>query len=90
MREAAGLFSVNIDKINGRMGEKGLNKKTLARKLGVSSTTITKYLKEPDKIPYLKLKLLAEVLEFTIGEARAYFFDEKLAQMQDNAEEKED
>lgn len=82
------MFSVNIDKINGRMGEKGLNKKTLAKKLGVSSTTITKYLKEPDKIPYLKLKLLAEVLDFTIGEARAYFFAEKLAKTQESAEGK--
>ena len=74
------MYVVNIDKLRGKMAEKGYNNTTFSRALGIGRDTLRAYLKDYTKIPYEIISKMAEVLECTESEATLIFFTQKLTQ----------
>ncbi|MBR2867833.1 MAG: helix-turn-helix domain-containing protein [Clostridia bacterium] len=72
------MYIVNVEKLKGKMVEKGFNNTTFSYALGIGRDTLRSYLKDYSKIPYDILSKMAEVLECDEHEAKAIFFVLKL------------
>lgn len=56
------MYTVDLPKLRGKMGEKGYNITSLSRKVGVNRNTLSNYFANPATIPYGKIAALAETL----------------------------
>lgn len=74
------MFEVNVNKIIGKISEKGYNKTSFSKQLGIDRNTLTAYLKTPDKIPYLTINNMANLLCDNMNEAANIFFGFQLTQ----------
>lgn len=68
------MYTININKVKGKMAEKGFNNTSLAKKISVSRGTLIRYFRNPDKIPYFILSRLANCLCDNDNEAAEIFF----------------
>lgn len=68
------MYTVDIPKLRGKMGEKGYNITSLSQKIGVNRNTMSSYLEHPATIPYGKIAALAEILCDTRQECVDVFF----------------
>ncbi len=68
------MFCVDIPRVKGKMAEKGYNITSLAKELGITRGTLSNYLEDPSKIPYLIISKLAILLCDSSEEARSIFF----------------
>lgn len=73
------MFYVDVQKVKGRMAEKGYTSSSFAEEIGVSRNTLATYLANPSRIPYGVLKRIAEALFDNVVEARDILFAQKLA-----------
>lgn len=78
------MVQINIPKVRGKMGEKGLTITALANQLGIARNTLSHYLNEPEKTPYNVVSNMAAILCDTSEEATAIFFDPNLRNAQVN------
>lgn len=67
------MFKININKVKGKMAEKGFNNTSLAKEISISRNTLSSYLNNPEKTPYYILAKLAECLCDTEKEATEIF-----------------
>lgn len=72
------MVHINIPKVRGKMGERGLTITALANQLGIDRNTLSHYLNEPGKTPYNVVSGMAAILCETSEEAAAIFFDPDL------------
>ena len=68
------MVHVDVNRVRGKMAEKGFNNTSISDVLGISRNTFALYLKEPKKIPYDILAKLAIILCDTPEEAARIFF----------------
>ena len=68
------MYVVNVNKLKGRITEKGFNNSSFSKAVGISRETLRSYLKDYSKIPYDILSKMATVLECTEAEAMIIFF----------------
>ena len=73
------MYTINIAKVKGKMGEKGYTKTGLSELVGVNRNTLASYLSNPNNMPYEIMVKLAELLCDDEGEAREIFFAQELA-----------
>lgn len=73
------MFYVDVQKVKGRMVEKGYTNSSFAEKIGVSRNTLATYLSNPSRIPYDVLERIADALFDNVVEARDILFAQKLA-----------
>ena len=73
------MFYVDVQKVKGKMAEKGYTNPSFAEKIGISRNTLATYLAHPNRIPYDALERIAEALFDDVVEARAILFAQKLA-----------
>ena len=67
------MYRVNAPKIRGEMSEKGYTIASLAQGIGVNRNTLAAYLEYPEKIPFGKLLMMADLLCDTPCEAALIF-----------------
>ncbi len=72
------MANINIAKVKGKMGEKGLSVSALASMLSINRNTLSNYLDHPEKTPYAVVSKMAEILCDSPEEASAIFFDSNL------------
>lgn len=72
------MYRVNAPKIRGKMSEKGYTIASLAQGIGVNRNTLAAYLEHPEKIPFGKLLMMADLLCDTPCEAALIFFNQDL------------
>lgn len=72
------MYVVNVEKLRGKMAEKGFNNTSFSKALGIGRDTLRAYLKDYTKIPYDILSKMAEILECDESEATLIFFTLKL------------
>lgn len=68
------MYIVNVEKLVGRIAEKGYTKSSFAKEIGIGRDTLRSYLKDYKKIPYEILSKMASVLECNENEAMIIFF----------------
>ena len=68
------MVHVDIPKVKGKMAEHGYTITSLAKELGVSRSTLSNYLDDPNRIPYSIISDMAKLLCDTSEEAIAVFF----------------
>lgn len=68
------MYIVNVEKLIGKIAEKGFTKSSFAKEIGVGRDTLRSYLKDYRKIPYEVLSKMASVLECSEDEASTIFF----------------
>lgn len=73
------MYTVNISKIKGKMGEKGYNITSLASELNINRNTLASYFEQPKKMSYDVVARLATLLCESEDEAAAIFFNHKLS-----------
>lgn len=44
------MFKININKVKGKMAEKGFNNTSLAKEISISRNTLSSYLNNPEKL----------------------------------------
>ena len=71
-------FVVDVQKIRGKMAEKGYGIDTFAKELHINRNTLASYLKNPAKIPYATISSMATALCDTDEEAIRIFFSPQL------------
>lgn len=72
------MAQIDVKKVKGKMAEHDLNVSSFAKIIGVSRTTLTKYIGNPGKIPYEIVSKMADILCDTPEEANAIFFADDL------------
>lgn len=72
------MYTVDVPKVKGKMGEKGYNISSLSRKINVNRNTLTNYFNNPGAIPYEKLSAMASLLCDDSAECAKIFFAQKL------------
>lgn len=71
------LIRINTQKVIGRMAELGYTKTSLAAALGIDRSTLAKYLKNPDVMPYgIMAKMALLLCGDSVAETRRVFFAE--------------
>lgn len=71
------LIRINTQKVIGRMAELGYTKTSLAAALGIDRSTLAKYLKNPDVMPYgIMAKMALLLCGENLTETRRVFFAE--------------
>ena len=73
------MFTVNVDKLIGKIHERGFNKSSFSKELGIDRNTLSAYLNNPKKIPYDVIDKMASILCVTEDEASAIFFANQLS-----------
>lgn len=66
------MYSLNINKLNGKIVEKGMTKETLASAIGVDRSTFFRRLKN-DKLLLSDVHKISKALELTTEEAMNIF-----------------
>lgn len=78
MKEGANM--INVNKLKGKIVEKGMTVKTLAREIGVDQSTLYRKLKNNgDDITIKEANLIMKSLNLTIEEANIIFFTPNVA-----------
>ena len=67
------MYRVNAPKIRGKMSEKGYTIASIAQGIEVNRNTLAAYLEHPEKIPFGKLLMMADLLCDTLCEAALIF-----------------
>lgn len=71
---------VNINKLKGKIVEKGMNISKLATKIDIDKSTLYRKIKNNgDDISIKEANLIVEALDLTIDEANAIFFNQFVA-----------
>lgn len=65
---------INVCKLKGKMTEKGYTITSMSEALHISRSTMSGYLKKPDKIPYGIILEMANMLCESADEAKEIFF----------------
>ena len=73
------MFYLDVQKLKGKMAEKGYNITSLSQKLGISRNTLANYMRNPGKFPYETLEEISLLLFDTPEEVSAILFAQKLA-----------
>lgn len=73
------MFTVNVNKLNGKIYERGFNKSSFSKELGIDRNTLSSYLSSPKKIPYEIIDKMASILCVSEDEASEIFFTSKLS-----------
>lgn len=68
------MYQIDLNRVRGKMGEKGYSITSLAHQLEVSRGTLSAYFKYPGKMPYCVVSNMAQVLCDSPGEAKEIFF----------------
>lgn len=68
------MSKINVCKLRGKMAEKGYTITSMAKALHISRSTMSGYLKKPDKIPYGIILEMADMLCENTDEAKEIFF----------------
>lgn len=68
------MARIDVQKVKGKMAERGYTKTSLSKKLGINRNTLVSYLKSPEKTPYNVVAAMAEILCDSPEEACAIFF----------------
>ena len=78
MKEGANM--INVNKLKGKIVEKGMTVKTLAREIGVDQSTLYRKLKNNgDDITIKEANLIMKSLNLTIEEVNIIFFTPNVA-----------
>lgn len=72
------MYTVNVSRVRGKMGEKGYSVTSLSSAIGVNRNTLANYLEHPSIIPYGKLAAMASLLCDGPAECAEIFFARKL------------
>lgn len=83
------MVQINVQKVRGKMAEKGFTMTALAKELRISRNTLACYFETPAKIPYTVVASLAELLCDTTAEASSIFFAPNLRETKVLCEEGE-
>ena len=67
-------YFVNVDKLIGKMAEKRITRKEMAKKLCVSGVTFKRYLDYPETMPVSVMFAIAHILCDNAQEAKDIFF----------------
>lgn len=68
------MFYVDIQKLLGRIKERGYTLQTFAAALNISRDTLRHYLRDSAKIPYKVLQKMASLLCDSVSDAETIFF----------------
>ena len=68
------MARIDVQKVKGKMAERGYTKSSLSKKLGINRNTLVSYLNTPEKTPYNVVSAMADVLCDSPEEACAIFF----------------
>lgn len=68
------MMSINVQKLRGKMAEKGYNITSLSEALGIDRNTLSAYFKAPEKVPYSVLANMAAILFDSTEEATSVLF----------------
>ena len=68
------MSRINVCKLKGKMAEKGYTITSMSEALNISRSTMSSYLKKPDKIPYGIILDMADMLCENVDEAKEIFF----------------
>ena len=58
------MFTVHVNKLNGKIHERGFNKSSFSKELGIDRNTLSGYLNNPKKIPYDVIDKMASIASF--------------------------
>ena len=72
------MAEINVNKLRGKMAEKGYTITSLSNRLKISRVTMSSYLRNPNKIPYETLSNMADLLCDNSDEAVEIFFSSNL------------
>ena len=67
-------MEVNVNKLKGRIVEKGMNVETVAKRIGIERSSLYRKLNNFEKITIGEARKLKDVLELSDEEASAIFF----------------
>lgn len=67
-------MEVNVNKLKGKIVEKGMNVETVAERIGVDRSSLYRKLNNFEKITIGEARKLKDVLELSDAEASAIFF----------------
>ena len=73
------MFTVNVNKLNGKIHERGFNKSSFSKERGIDRNTLSSYLNNPKKIPYDVIDKMASILCVSEDEASEIFFTNRLS-----------
>lgn len=73
------MFYLDIQKLKGKMAEKGYTITSLSEKLGISRNTLANYMRNPGKFPYETLEAISILLFDSPEEVTSILFAQKLA-----------
>ena len=65
---------VDVNRLNGKLVEKGVNVETLAKRINIERSTLYRKLNNAEKITVGEAKKMQEALEIPVEEAAAIFF----------------
>lgn len=68
------MYTINVDKVVGKLAEKRYTRASFAKALKISSHTLSNYLKHPEKTPYRVMAKMSELLCDTKDEMVDIFF----------------
>lgn len=75
-----GVNMININKLKGKIVERGMNISILANEIGIDRSTLYRKIKNNgDDISIKEANLIVKVLNLTIDEANAIFFNQIVA-----------
>lgn len=69
-------MTVNVNRLIGKMYEKGFNKTSFADGLEISRETLRSYIKKPQNMPYAIIVRAISLLGLDIDEAKDIFFNQ--------------
>lgn len=67
-------MEVNVNKLKGKIVEKGMNVETVAKRIGIERSSLYRKLNNFEKITIGEARKLKDVLELSDEEASAIFF----------------
>lgn len=73
-RKGVKAVGVNVNKLKGKIVEKGMNVETVAERIGVDRSSLYRKLNNFEKITIGEARKLKDILELTDEEANAIFF----------------
>ena len=76
-------YTVEVNKLRGKMAEKGYKLDGFAKELGITRNTLSVYMKQPGRIPMRTVSRMAELLCDSSDEARAIFLAHDLRETQE-------
>lgn len=68
------MITVNVEKLTGKIYERGYNKSTFSKEIGVDRNTLAAYMRNPKNITYDVLNKMIAVLRINSKEAEEIFF----------------